>query len=76
MKAERNKVMNRIKAEVRRLEDEKMDKELESLESYKDDSNKYYQAMRNLKSRKKKKHQFYRNNTEMIRQMLHTLSTL
>ena len=54
-KKERNKTMNSIKSKVHQLEEEKMNKELQELEKYKDDNIKYYQLMRTLKNIKPKK---------------------
>ena len=51
----RNNVMKKIRKRVRYNEDKKLDKQLIQIEAYKDDSNKCYQAIRILNSKKPKK---------------------
>ena len=51
----RNNVMKEIRKRVRYNEDKKLDKQLIQIEAYKDDSNKCYQAIRILNSKKPKK---------------------
>ena len=55
LKQERNRTLNSMKILVKERESRKLERELDEIERYKDDSNKYYQAMRKINSKKPKK---------------------
>ena len=49
---ERNKTLKQLKKELRNDNDKQLDSELQDIEKCKNDSNKYYQAIRKIQSRK------------------------
>ena len=55
LKKERNKTINKVKARIRIIEEANLNKEIEELEMYKEDTIKYYQVMRSLNNKKPKK---------------------
>ena len=52
---ERNKTFKQLKKELQNDNDKQLDSELQDIEKYKDDSNKCYQAIRKIQSRKPRK---------------------
>ena len=56
LKKERNKTINKVKARIRIIEEANLNKEIEELEMYKEDTIKYYQVMRSLITKSPKKH--------------------
>ena len=74
LKQQRNSVMRQIKQQVMMETNAQLDKELQDIERYKDDSNKCYQAIRKINSQKPKKtlaifdeqNQFVASETEQL----------
>ena len=74
LKQQRNSVMRQIKQQLKMETNAKLDKELQDVERYKDDSNKCYQEIRKINSQKPKKtlaifdeqNQFVASETEQL----------
>ena len=74
LKQQRNSVMRQIKRQLKIETNAELDKELQDIERYKDDSNKCYQAIRKINSQKPKKtlaifdeqNQFVASETEQL----------